>query len=91
MVVEKIKNVVIIGAGLMGHNVAQIALMSGYNVKLVDIKQEFLDNGRALTSRIQLIFLASKLEMKVSMLIPSYPAVNNSRPILLNLKRVDNV
>ncbi|MFX1357778.1 MAG: 3-hydroxyacyl-CoA dehydrogenase NAD-binding domain-containing protein, partial [Promethearchaeota archaeon] len=30
-----VKNMVVIGAGLMGHNVAQIALMAGYNVTLV--------------------------------------------------------
>jgi enoyl-CoA hydratase/3-hydroxyacyl-CoA dehydrogenase len=42
-----IKNIVVIGAGLMGHNVAQIALMAGYNVTLVDIKDEFVDNGAA--------------------------------------------
>jgi enoyl-CoA hydratase/3-hydroxyacyl-CoA dehydrogenase len=43
----EIKNIVVIGAGLMGHNVAQIALMAGYNVTLVDIKDEFVDNGVA--------------------------------------------
>jgi enoyl-CoA hydratase/3-hydroxyacyl-CoA dehydrogenase len=48
MTVESIKNIVVIGAGLMGHNVAQITLMSGYNVVLVDIKQEFIDNGAAM-------------------------------------------
>jgi len=42
-----IKNIVVIGAGLMGHNVAQIALMAGYNVTLVDIKDEFVNNGAA--------------------------------------------
>ena len=40
-----IKNIVVIGAGLMGHNIAQISLMAGYNVTLVDIKDEFIDNG----------------------------------------------
>ncbi len=45
---ENIKNMVVIGAGLMGHNVAQLALMSGYNVTLVDIKQEFIDKGVAM-------------------------------------------
>ena len=47
MVVESINNIVVIGAGLMGHNVAQIALMAGYNVTLVDIKEEFIKNGVA--------------------------------------------
>ncbi len=42
-----VKNIVIIGAGLMGHNAGQIFLMAGYNVTLVDIKDEFVDNGVA--------------------------------------------
>ncbi|MHA1276872.1 MAG: 3-hydroxyacyl-CoA dehydrogenase NAD-binding domain-containing protein [Candidatus Helarchaeota archaeon] len=48
MTLENIKNMVVIGAGLMGHNVAQLALMSGYNVTLVDIKQQFIDKGVAM-------------------------------------------
>ena len=43
----EIKNIVMIGAGLMGHNAAQIFLMAGYNVTLVDIKDEFVDSGAA--------------------------------------------
>ena len=43
----EIKNIVMIGAGLMGHNAAQICLMAGYNVTLVDIKDEFIDAGAA--------------------------------------------
>jgi enoyl-CoA hydratase/3-hydroxyacyl-CoA dehydrogenase len=43
----EIKNIVMIGAGLMGHNAAQICLMAGYNVTLVDIKDEFVDAGVA--------------------------------------------
>jgi len=43
----EIKNIVMIGAGLMGHNAAQIFLMAGYNVTLVDIKDEFIDTGAA--------------------------------------------
>jgi len=42
-----VKDIVIIGAGLMGHNAGQIFLMGGYNVTLVDIKDEFVDNGVA--------------------------------------------
>ena len=43
----EVKNIVMIGAGLMGHNAAQIFLMAGYNVTLVDIKDEFVDAGAA--------------------------------------------
>jgi len=42
-----VKNVLVLGAGLMGHGIAQVALMAGYNVTLVDIKDEFVDNGVA--------------------------------------------
>ncbi|MHA1618472.1 MAG: 3-hydroxyacyl-CoA dehydrogenase NAD-binding domain-containing protein [Promethearchaeota archaeon] len=40
-----IKNVVVIGAGLMGSGVSQVSLQSGYAVTLVDIKQEYIDKG----------------------------------------------
>ncbi|TFG05814.1 MAG: 3-hydroxyacyl-CoA dehydrogenase [Promethearchaeota archaeon] len=43
-----VKNIVMIGAGLMGHNIAQVCLMAGYNVTLVDIKDEFVDKGAAM-------------------------------------------
>ncbi|TXT59917.1 MAG: putative 3-hydroxybutyryl-CoA dehydrogenase [Promethearchaeota archaeon] len=42
-----IENVTIIGAGEMGHGIAQIALMAGYSVTLADIKDEFLEKGVA--------------------------------------------
>ncbi|MFX1316431.1 MAG: 3-hydroxyacyl-CoA dehydrogenase NAD-binding domain-containing protein [Promethearchaeota archaeon] len=42
-----VKNLLVLGAGLMGHGIAQVALMAGYNVTLVDIKDEFVDNGAA--------------------------------------------
>ena len=45
MSLESVRNLVVIGAGLMGNNVAQIALISGYNVMMVDVKQEFIDKG----------------------------------------------
>ncbi len=40
-----IKNLVVVGAGQMGHGIGQMALMAGYNVTLVDIKDEFVDKG----------------------------------------------
>ncbi|MFW9951329.1 MAG: 3-hydroxyacyl-CoA dehydrogenase NAD-binding domain-containing protein [Candidatus Thorarchaeota archaeon] len=40
-----IKNLVVVGAGQMGHGIAQMALMAGYNVSIVDIKEEFVNNG----------------------------------------------
>ncbi len=43
--ISKIKNLVVVGAGVMGYGIAQVALMAGYNVKLVDIKESIVNNG----------------------------------------------
>ena len=40
-----VKKILVLGAGLMGSGIAQVSLMAGYNVKLVDIKDEFVDSG----------------------------------------------
>ncbi len=40
-----IRRIAVLGAGTMGHGIAQVAAMSGYDVLIRDIKQEFLDNG----------------------------------------------
>jgi len=40
-----VKNIVVIGVGLMGNGIAQVSLMAGYNVTLVDIKQDFIDKA----------------------------------------------
>ncbi|UYP48753.1 Fatty acid oxidation complex subunit alpha [Candidatus Lokiarchaeum ossiferum] len=41
----EIKNIVVIGAGLMGMGVVQVSLQKGYKVTVVDIKDEFIDRG----------------------------------------------
>ncbi|MFX1445828.1 MAG: 3-hydroxyacyl-CoA dehydrogenase family protein, partial [Promethearchaeota archaeon] len=45
--VDDIKNIVVIGAGLMGAGIAQVSLMAGYNVTIVDVKDEFIKKGMA--------------------------------------------
>jgi 3-hydroxyacyl-CoA dehydrogenase len=45
MRVEDVRTVSVIGAGLMGHGIAQVFAQAGYNVLLKDIKQEFLSNA----------------------------------------------
>ncbi|MDO8568044.1 MAG: 3-hydroxyacyl-CoA dehydrogenase NAD-binding domain-containing protein [Dehalococcoidales bacterium] len=40
-----VEKVAVIGSGLMGHGIAQVAAMSGQQVALIDIKQEFLDRA----------------------------------------------
>lgn len=49
--VDEIKNVSVIGAGLMGHGIAQIFAVHGYNVTLMDTQETILsqaiDNARS--------------------------------------------
>lgn len=45
MKIEELKKIAVIGAGDMGHGIAQVGLMAGYDVNLCDIKQEFVDRG----------------------------------------------
>lgn len=40
-----IKNITVLGSGIMGHGIAQVSAMSGYNVVLRDVEQQFLDKA----------------------------------------------
>ena len=41
----RIKNITVLGSGIMGHGIAQVSATAGYNVTLRDIDQKFLDNA----------------------------------------------
>lgn len=41
----EIKKIAVLGAGAMGHGIAQLAAMSGFEVTMRDIKEEFLEAG----------------------------------------------
>ena len=45
MSIEKIKKICVLGAGTMGHGIAQLFAMSGYEVWMRDIEQGILDNA----------------------------------------------
>ncbi|MFH1686565.1 MAG: 3-hydroxybutyryl-CoA dehydrogenase [bacterium] len=47
MNVSDIKKVTIVGTGTMGNGIAQVFAQNGYDVYMVDIKQEFLDRAVA--------------------------------------------
>lgn len=47
MKADDIKTVAVVGAGDMGHGIAQAALMAGYKVSLYDIADEFVDKGKS--------------------------------------------
>jgi 3-hydroxybutyryl-CoA dehydrogenase len=40
-----IKRILVVGAGVMGHGVALVAARSGFDVSIVDVKEEFLQKG----------------------------------------------
>jgi len=43
---EEVERIAMLGAGVMGHSIAQVAAQSGYKVIIRDIAQEFLDKAR---------------------------------------------
>jgi len=45
MKVDDIKKVAVMGAGDMGHGIAEVALLGGYKVAMRDIEQRFVDKG----------------------------------------------
>jgi 3-hydroxybutyryl-CoA dehydrogenase len=47
----EIKNVFVVGAGTMGNGIAQTAATSGFNVTLMDVVQEQLENARSSIKR----------------------------------------
>ena len=59
MNIEDIKEIAVIGSGDMGHGIAEVAVLSGYNIIMNDIKQEFLDSARDRITK-SLEILASK-------------------------------
>ena len=47
----EIRRVGVVGAGLMGHGIAQVAAEAGYEVVLRDVEQRFVDKGLAAVER----------------------------------------
>ncbi|WP_265111318.1 3-hydroxyacyl-CoA dehydrogenase/enoyl-CoA hydratase family protein [Halosolutus halophilus] len=45
MELEDINTVAVLGAGNMGHGIAEVAAIAGYDVNMRDIKDEFVQNG----------------------------------------------
>ena len=46
---SSVRKVAVLGAGLMGHGIAQVSSqVAGYEVSLLDVKQEFLDGGMSM-------------------------------------------
>ncbi len=47
--VSHVSRVTVLGAGLMGHGIAQVAAqVAGFDVSMLDVKQEFVDRGMSM-------------------------------------------
>jgi len=42
---DQVKKIAVLGAGVMGHGIAQVAATAGYHITVRDIAQEYLNNG----------------------------------------------
>jgi len=45
MKIEDVRTIAVLGAGTMGHGIAQVCAQNGFQVKLEDIKEEFVRGG----------------------------------------------
>ncbi len=45
MEIDDVNTVAVLGAGNMGHGIAEVAAMAGYEVRMRDIKEEFVQDG----------------------------------------------
>ena len=52
-----VQKIGVVGAGQMGNGIAQVAAAAGYDVTLVDIKQEFVDGGLSNIEKLSLIHI----------------------------------
>ncbi|MFX0106197.1 MAG: 3-hydroxyacyl-CoA dehydrogenase family protein, partial [Candidatus Hodarchaeota archaeon] len=65
--ISNIRNICVVGAGIMGHGIAQVSLMAGYNVTLIDLQEEILDNGlKKIEEGLEKVKAKGKLEEGVS-------------------------
>ena len=46
MTAEKLKKVAVVGSGAMGHGIAELLAMTGYEVVMIDINDELLQKGK---------------------------------------------
>lgn len=75
----KIQNVAVIGAGTMGNGIAHVFAQNGFNVQLIDIKEELIEKGLSNISK--------NLDRQIKKEIISE---NDKKQILERIKKVVN-
>ena len=90
----EIKNITVLGSGIMGHGIAQVSAMAGYNIVLRDIEQKFLDKAMEKI-KWSLDKLVSKerisLEEESEILSRIKPIVDLKDPINQQLESLEEV
>ena len=80
-IIGKIKKIGVIGTGTMGNGIAQVFAGIGYDVLMIDIKQEFLDRARTSIDRsLQMMVKKEKITTDDAR------AVTNRLSMSVNLK-----
>ena len=65
--INDIQHICVVGAGLMGQGIAQVSLMAGYNITLIDLNETIVANGvQKIEEGLKLIKSKGKLEEDVS-------------------------
>ena len=97
-----IKKITVLGSGIMGHGIAQVSAMAGYNVAMRDIDQSFLDKAMekikwSLNKLVEKGKISSKdsenILARISTSIDLKEALNNSDLVIeavpedMNLKK----
>ncbi|MEM2785678.1 MAG: 3-hydroxyacyl-CoA dehydrogenase NAD-binding domain-containing protein [Candidatus Nitrosotenuis sp.] len=97
-----IKNITVLGSGIMGHGIAQVSAMSGYNVVLRDIEQQFLDKamekikwsleklvakGKITQSESDVILSKIKTKVDLTEAVSSADLVIEAVPEIMDLKK----
>jgi 3-hydroxybutyryl-CoA dehydrogenase len=76
----EVKKIAVLGAGLMGHGIAQVAAQVGkYDVSMRDIEQRFIDNGMNMISASLQKFLSKRQITETEMnavLARIHPTIN---------------
>jgi len=85
---KEVKRVAVIGAGTMGHSIAQVFAQAGIEVNLVDIKRDLLDHALKLV-KINLETLASLGRLKAGEIPGILSRVHTTTELATAAKEVD--
>jgi len=88
MKLEDIKNITVLGAGAMGHGIAQLCAVAGYNVVMRDIEKKFVDDGLGKI-KWSLDKLASKGKISADMVKASLDRITTTTDLKESVKNCD--